>query len=129
MYKRGHRPKRSGGSGFGRTAWHPHIGEQAERRRVKRVILGMLAAILFSAAPASAQFVIEEKITFLNTRELKTIYGKGKFTLVNTLSPVEFNEKRIAGSINIPLSHYADGKVSLPGDKEARFVFYCMGEK
>ena len=96
---------------------------------MKNLMLWMVAATLFSAAPASAQYVVEKEITFLDTQELKAVYGKGNFTLVNALSPIEFKEKRIAGSINIPLSHYADGKVSLPGSKDARFVFYCMGEK
>lgn len=96
---------------------------------MKRVIFWIVAVTLISAAPLAAQHVVEEGITFLDTQDLKSIYGKGNFLLVNTLSPIEFKEKRIAGSISVPLSHYADGRVSLPEDKETRMVFYCMGEK
>ena len=93
-------------------------------------LLPCLAAItIFLSVPAAAQHTIEKGITFLDTGELKRIYGKGAFVLVNTLSPVEFDERRIAGSINIPLIHYAQGRASLPGDVDDRFVFYCMGAK
>ena len=96
---------------------------------MKRIMLWTAALALVCAVPAAAQHVVEEGITFLSTQDLNRIYGKGDFLLVNTLSPIEFKEKRIAGSISVPLSHYADGKVSLPDDKEARMVFYCMGQK
>jgi rhodanese-related sulfurtransferase len=96
---------------------------------MKRVIFLIVAVTLIAAAPLAAQHVVEEGITFLDTQDLHRIYGKGDFLLVNTLSPIEFQEKRIAGSINIPLSHYADGRVSLLEDKQTRLVFYCMGEK
>lgn len=96
---------------------------------MKNILLSIITGILIATSPASAQHAIEKGIIFLNTSELKTIYGKGSFVLVNTLSPIEFREKRIAGSINVPLSHYADEKVSLPEDREARLVFYCMGAK
>ena len=96
---------------------------------MKKFLLSIMTGVLIAASPASAQHNIEKGIIFLNTSELKTIYGKANFVLVNTLSPIEFREKRIAGSINVPLSHYADGKVSLPADGEARLVFYCMGAK
>jgi hypothetical protein len=96
---------------------------------MKSFLLSIMTGVLIAASPASAQHNIEKGIIFLNTSELKTIYGKGTFVLVNTLSPIEFREKRIAGSINVPLSHYADGKVSLPADREARLIFYCMGAK
>lgn len=96
---------------------------------MKKVLLCLAAVLAFSTLPASAQHVVEKGITLLNTAELKRIYGKGKFVLVNTLSPVEFQEKRIAGSINVPLSHYAQERAALPGDLETRFIFYCMGQK
>jgi rhodanese-related sulfurtransferase len=96
---------------------------------MKKVLFSIIAAALISAVPAAAQHSIEEGITFLNTAELKTIFGTSSFTLVNTLSPVEFKEKRISGSINAPLSHYADGRATLPADKERRLIFYCMGIK
>lgn len=96
---------------------------------MKKLLLFLAATLAFSSAPATAQHTVEEGITLLDTAELKRIHGKGKFFLVNTLSPVEFQEKRIAGSINIPLSHYAQGRTALPGDLDDRFIFYCMGEK
>ena len=57
------------------------------------------------------------------------MYSKGDFLLINALSPIEFKEQRIAGSVNVPLSHYASGKASLPEDRESRLVFYCLGRK
>ena len=95
---------------------------------MKKILLTVIAAVLMSVVPAAAQYGVEAGVTFLETAELKAVMGTGNLVLVNTLSPVEFREKRIAGSINVPLSHYAAGKASLPADKEARLVFYCMGE-
>ena len=104
-------------------------GSEVEMRGMRRVIFWMVAVVLVSVVPSAGQHTVKEGITFLDTQDLKTIYGKGSFVLVNTLSPIEFKAKRIAGSVNVPLSHFADEKVSLPGDKETRMVFYCMGEK
>ena len=49
--------------------------------------------------------------------------------LINALSPIEFAEQRIPGSVNVPFSHLVDGTASLPEDKGAKLVFYCKGPK
>ena len=96
---------------------------------MKNLLATIAAAALLAAVPLAARAGVQEGIDFLSTSELKRVYEKGDFVLINTLSPIEFKEKRIAGSINVPLSHYASGKVSLPEDKGTRLVFYCLGEK
>jgi rhodanese-related sulfurtransferase len=54
--------------------------------------------------------------------------GRG-FVLINALSPLEFTQTKIKGSINLPYGHLKKGKASLPGDKGAKLIFYCKGPK
>lgn len=63
----------------------------------------------------------------IETPLLKAMLDKDKsILLVFPLSPIEFNDLHIAGSVNIPLD---DLKTKLPADKNRPLVFYCLGEK
>jgi rhodanese-related sulfurtransferase len=78
------------------------------------------------AQEASAQK--DERI--ITTDELKTIYdAKKDFLLINTLSPIEYAEERITGSVNIPFSRLKNGMAKLPENKKKLLVFYCKGPK
>lgn len=69
-----------------------------------------------------------EKI--ITTDELKTMYDTKKdFLLINTLSPIEYAEERIKGSVNIPFSRLKNGMAKLPENKNKLLVFYCKGPK
>lgn len=69
-------------------------------------------------------------VPFITTDELKEIYdAKADFLLINSLSPIEFAEESIAGSVNIPYSSLKDGKARLPENKAKKLVFYCKGPK
>ena len=69
-----------------------------------------------------------EKI--ITTDELKTMYDARKdFLLINTLSPIEYAEERIKGSVNIPYSRLKNGMAKLPENKNKLLVFYCKGPK
>src|SRR4030065_6902 len=66
------------------------------------------------AQEASAQK--GEKI--ITTDELKKMYDAGKdFLLINTLSPIEYAEERIKGSVNIPYSRLKNGMAKLTANK------------
>lgn len=90
---------------------------------VSRVVL--VAAALLGPAVALAQ-----QVPFVTTDELKRMVdAKEDFLLADTLSPIEFAEERIAGSVNVPFGALKDGDVKLPPDKTKKLVFYCKGPK
>jgi hypothetical protein len=72
----------------------------------------------------------EPGIKLITTTELKSLLdGKSDLVLIDNLSPIEFRDKSIPGSINLPYEWLEAGKVALPADKERMVVFYCMGFK
>lgn len=92
------------------------------------------AFFLFTFLPAIALGEEPESkfkdIKIITTDELKKLYdAKSDFLLINALSPIEYAEERIKGSINIPYEHLKMGKVKLPEDKNKMLVFYCKGPK
>ncbi len=67
---------------------------------------------------------------FITTEDLKKKMDAGeKFLLVDALSPIEFDEMSIKGSVNIPSSRVKAGHPLLPADKGGLIVFYCKGPK
>lgn len=88
-------------------------------------LVALVAAALLGPAVALAQ-----QVPFVTTDELKKMVdGKEDFLLADTLSPIEFAEERIAGSVNVPFGALKDGDVKLPADKTKKLVFYCKGPK
>ena len=72
----------------------------------------------------------QAKWKFITTDELKKIYdAKEDFLLINALSPIEYAEERIKGSVNIPFTALKSGKTKLPANKNKKLVFYCKGPK
>jgi rhodanese-related sulfurtransferase len=94
---------------------------------MKRV-LQLAICIWFCCIPLTLR--AESNIPFITTDELKTIYdAKADFLLINALSPIEFAEESITGSVNIPYNGLKSGKVKLPQNKGKKLVFYCKGPK
>ena len=72
----------------------------------------------------------KEEFRFISPQELKTKVDAGEqFLLINALSPIEFKEMAIKGSVNIPSSRVKAGNPLLPADKGGLLVFYCKGPK
>ena len=89
----------------------------------RRLILAAACVFpLLAAADAS--------LPFISTDELKrALDAKEQLVLANALSPIEYAEENIAGSVNVPYVALRDGKAKLPADKATRLVFYCKGPK
>jgi rhodanese-related sulfurtransferase len=89
------------------------------------VLAAALAAAL--AAPAA---LAQQPFPYVGTDELKRmIDSKEDFVLADALSPIEFAEESIPGSVNVPYEWLRSGKGKLPADKSKRLVFYCKGPK
>lgn len=86
-----------------------------------------LLAVAALLGPLAA---LAQQVPFVTTDELKRMMdAKEDFVLADTLSPIEFAEERIAGSVNIPYGALKEGSVKLPADKGTKLVFYCKGPK
>jgi len=71
-----------------------------------------------------------DEFRFITTQELKKkVDAKESFLLVDTLSPIEFKEMAIKGSVNIPSSRVKAGNPLLPANKSGLIIFYCKGPK
>lgn len=85
----------------------------------------LVAATLLAPLAVHAQ-----PVPFVTTDEVKRMMdAKEDFVLADALSPIEFAEERIAGSVNLPYSGIRSGTAKLPADKAKRLVFYCKGPK
>ncbi|MEN8140979.1 MAG: rhodanese-like domain-containing protein [Thermodesulfobacteriota bacterium] len=93
--------------------------------RVKRLmplLLGLL--LLLAAGPLAAG----ERLETITTSELvRLLAGPAPFLLINSLSPIEFDQVAIQGSVNIPAAHTRLGNPLLPADKDTALIFYCKG--
>ncbi len=54
------------------------------------------------------------------------LYHGPPMVLANALSPIEFKDLTIRGSVNIPSSKVV-GNANLPKDKNTLLVFFCKG--
>ena len=99
---------------------------------MKRSALLFLACLVL-LAPARDCAAAEGRwkdLNIVSTDEVKAMLDAGEdFLLINALSPIEFTEKRIGGSVNIPYGPLVLGEASLPEDKGKKLVFYCKGPK
>jgi hypothetical protein len=92
--------------------------------------LMMVFLILTPLASEGAETTKWGDLKFLTTDQFKEMYdAKDDFVSINALSPIEFAEIRIAGSINVPFENLKSGEGRLPADKEKKLVFYCKGHK
>ncbi len=94
-------------------------------------ILFVLALLIFPViVQAKVSMSTLERVKYVNTEELYSLFtAKADFVLINTLSPIEFAEKRIKGSINVPYTCLKKGQANLPEDKSKKLIFYCKGPK
>jgi rhodanese-related sulfurtransferase len=87
-------------------------------------LLAAAAAVLLPLAAHG------QSIPFVTTDEVKKMMdAKEDFVLADALSPIEFAEERIAGSVNLSPTAIRSGKAKLPADKAEKLVFYCKGPK
>ncbi len=94
------------------------------------IVIGLSLFLFPGTVKAKVSMAALEHVGYVNTDQLYTMYKKNAdFVLINTLSPIEFAEQRIKGSINVPYSCLKKGRAKLPADKAAKLVFYCKGPK
>ena len=87
---------------------------------VPKKTIGILSCLLISFF--MCQSIAIAKVPFITTPELKSKIDAGeKFVLANALSPIEFNEIAIKGSVNIPASK-VKGNSNLPSDKNVLII-------
>ncbi len=88
-------------------------------------ILSIVTAILLSF---QASFAQADRFETISTDEVLAVRkGDTPFLLINALSPIEYNEEAISGSVNIPASHMRPDHHLLPKDKSTLLIFYCKG--
>ena len=84
----------------------------------------LLVLICLAAGPASSKEFPE-----ITAEQLKARIDAGEdLMLLNALSDIEFKDKHIPGSINIPLQEIIISD-NLPKDKSKLIVTYCLGRK
>jgi len=106
------------------------IEQEGFMKRLVIVVWCLVMSSLPFAVQAGEQQTKGKDIKIMTTDELKQIYDARKdFMLVNALSPIEYAEERIKGSVNIPYMHLKAGSAKLPDDKNKMLVFYCKGPK
>ena len=94
------------------------------------VFIAVLMILFVAAVPSGVVAAEGEELKFVTTDELKAMMDQGEdFLLINALSPLEFTQTKIKGSVNIPYGKLKEGKAKLPGVKEKKLVFYCQGPK
>ena len=92
--------------------------------KMSGVVFACMLFLLQGVALAAGDF------KFITTDELKQKMDAGEsFVLINALSPIEFNEMAIKGSVNIPSSKFKAGHPMLPADKGSLLIVYCKGPK
>lgn len=94
-------------------------------RKYKWLTMPALALfVCLAAVPALSRDFPE-----ITAKQLKAKIDAGeKLTLLNSLSDIEFKDKHIPGSINIPLQDIMIAE-NLPKDKNQLIVTYCLGRK
>jgi hypothetical protein len=95
-------------------------------------LAGCLACFLTTTPAWGLGKPFEPGVTQLNTDELKILMAQEKqLVLINTLSPLEFRNRTIPGSVNVPYEHLKEGKSRdlVPRDPTVPLVFFCKGFK
>lgn len=99
---------------------------------MKNLILSVLLTVAILCAPIAMKAHAAEDtsaaIPTIKTKQLHTLWKSGEdMTIINTLSPIEFRDQAIPGSINLPYEYLKEGFVQLPADKGRMLVIYCQG--
>lgn len=96
------------------------------RKVICRVFVFVIVASLATVMPASAKSSSMKGYKEISAEELKSLMDTSDPLVVFPLSSIEFKDRHITGSINVPLH---DLETGLPGDKNRTVVFYCLGIK
>ncbi len=100
---------------------------------MSRSLIPVLVVALAGALPAGAQAppapaARMPAVQMVTGEQLKAfIDAKRKMVVVDTRTPDEFAQARIAGSVNIPAGFVRALSNRLPRDKGTLLVFYCRG--
>ncbi|MBW6511682.1 MAG: rhodanese-like domain-containing protein [Desulfuromonadaceae bacterium] len=89
------------------------------RKLLLMVLVGFLSVLLTSTTALAAGGYQE-----IDAAETKALMEKEGALVVFPLSPIEFDNKHIKGSVNIVMDKLA---TDLPADKNRKLVFYCLG--
>ena len=82
------------------------------------IMLGLLFALIWVCPVLSAEPV---EVT---AGQVKEMMDANQAFVVFPLSPIEYNNLHIEGSVNVPIAEFPAG---LPADKNQALVFYCLG--
>ena len=86
-------------------------------------LIGLFSVLLLTSNVWAKDFEV------IAAKELKAKLDSGEeIFLLNPLSDIEFNERHIPGSVNVPL-HTLSTTSKLPKNKETLIVTYCLGPK
>jgi rhodanese-related sulfurtransferase len=86
----------------------------------------LMVWILTISACFLAERVQAENFPEITAEQVKAKLDAGeKLLLINPLSDIEFQDKHIPGSINIPLQNIL--VADLPKDKDQLIITYCLG--
>ncbi len=93
---------------------------------MRRLVLIGLVGIVSLLLTAGVSFAAAKKYLEVDATQTKELMEKEDALVVFPLSPVEFDNKHIKGSVNIPMGKLKD---ELPENKDRKLVFYCLGVK
>jgi len=91
-------------------------------KRTQLVVSVMLLILLVSIS----SYAEAKKYKEVDAQTVKKMMDSEDVLVVFPLSPLEFNDLHIKGSVNIPMDQL---EVELPEDKSRKIVFYCLGVK
>ena len=92
------------------------------RNAARTIVTLMLTFFLISLGA----IVEAKKYGEVDVKATKNMMEKEKSLVVFPLSPIEFDDLHIRGSVNIPMDLLAE---KLPQDKSQKIIFYCLGVK
>jgi rhodanese-related sulfurtransferase len=92
------------------------------KKRMQLVVSAVLVFLLVSIST----YAEAKKYQEIDAQTVKEMMESDDALVVFPLSPLEFNDLHIKGSVNIPMDQLES---KLPKDKSRKLVFYCLGVK
>jgi rhodanese-related sulfurtransferase len=96
-----------------------------EDKKMRKLLLIMLAGFI-SVLLTSTAVLAAKGYQDIDAAGTKALMENEGALVVFPLSPIEFDDKHIKGSVNIVMDKLA---TDLPEDKNQKLVFYCLGTK
>lgn len=75
------------------------------------------------AAPPATVSTAEARVATLSAPQLKALVDAGQVVLIDVRTPYEFADGRIAGALNMPLTHF--DAAAIPDDRSREIILYC----